>query len=169
MIFHLNGESCCPFKGFLLMPTKPHAYVPNIRQRSGVTLIEVIAVLLILAIIGAVILSRANNTQSFTRAGELEKVKNHLRYAQIRSTKTTLSWGINFLTGSSYQLVQGGTAVTIPGEAAAIVTLSALQINTAPQLISFDALGSPGPSNIVITTNIAGTSILITGQTGFIP
>jgi prepilin-type N-terminal cleavage/methylation domain-containing protein len=141
----------------------------------GFTLIEIIAVLIILAIISAVAVPRIIGTSDSDLSSQVEVVKNHIRYAQTRAMNTDAQWGINFSSATTYYLFQGvgsTTPVLLPGEDNATVNLttkkSALTI-TPPTggSVTFDSYGSPGSATTTITTN--GGTITVTRNTGFIP
>lgn len=141
-------------------------------------MIEVVAVLLILGIISAVAVPRIIGTSEYDLSSQVEVVKNHLRYAQIRAMNTDSVWGIFFTgpTPTTYYLFQGAgstTPVPLPGEDNATVNLttkkSKLEI-TPPTggSVTFDSYGSPGSANdITIATN--GGTFYVTKNTGFIP
>ncbi|MDP2105628.1 MAG: type II secretion system protein, partial [Desulfobulbaceae bacterium] len=75
----------------------------NLTQQ-GFTLIEVIAVLLLMGIMVAIAVGRSGESSSQADLiGATETVKNHLRYAQSTAMNSDLSWGINF-SGSTYTL-----------------------------------------------------------------
>ena len=67
-------------------------------------MIEIISVLVIMAIIGAVAVSRVSSIPQSTLQANADKLKAHLRYAQLRALNSTERvWGIDFSSGS-YQL-----------------------------------------------------------------
>lgn len=142
--------------------------------KTGFTMIEAIAVLLILGILAAVVVSRMADTTAYDLFSQREVIKAHLRLAQSRAMGSSSPWGINFATSKTYYLFQGDgstTPVQLPGEDNATVNLttkkSGLIIGSAPQRITFDAYGSPGATTITVTTN--GGNITVTKNTGFIP
>ncbi len=142
--------------------------------KAGFTMIEIIAVLLILGIIAAVVAVRMSDTSAYDLASQMEVVKAHLRLAQSRAMSSSSPWGINFATSTTYYLFQGSgstTPVLLLGEDNATVNLttkkSALTINSAPQRITFDAYGSPGTATVTVATS--GGNITVTKNTGFIP
>ena len=137
-------------------------------------MIEIIAVILLISIVSAVIAARISDTAIYDLSSQVEVVKTHLRYAQIRAMDTNTPWGINFTSPTSYYLFEGAgseTPVILPGEDAATVNLttkdSDLVITTPPGRITFDTFGSPGTTTITIPTN--GGTITVTRNTGFIP
>jgi prepilin-type N-terminal cleavage/methylation domain-containing protein len=149
----------------------------NARQiggKTGFTMIEIVAVLLILGIITAVVVSRMADTTAYDLSSQMEVLKAHLRLAQSRAMGSSSPWGINFATSTTYYLFQGTgstTPVLILGEDNATVDLtikkSGLTIGSTPQRITFDAYGSPGTTTVTVTTN--GGNITVTKSTGFIP
>jgi prepilin-type N-terminal cleavage/methylation domain-containing protein len=143
-------------------------------ENAGFTMIEIIAVLLILGIIAAVAVSRIADTTAYDLSSQMEVVKAHLRLAQSRAMGSSSPWGINFATSTTYYLFQGAgstTPVQLLGEDNVTVNLttkkSGLTINSTPQRITFDAYGSPGTTTVTLTTN--GGNIIVTKNTGFIP
>jgi prepilin-type N-terminal cleavage/methylation domain-containing protein len=136
---------------------------------KGFTVLEVIAVLFIIGILSAVVISKAVSSTSEEALAELHQVKAHLRYAQSRAMADNADWGIYFISADSYCLFQSDTANrrVLPGENANTVTLSHLTITTAAQTITFDGNGSPGPNDVTIGTS--SDTITVTGNTGYIP
>ena len=137
-------------------------------------MMEIIAVLLIIGIIAAVVVSRMGDTRAYDLASQVEVVKGQLRYAQSRAMSANSPWGINVTSTTTYYLFEGAgsmTPVLLPGENSITVSLTAknssLTINSAPQRITFDGYGSPGTTTLTVTTN--GGNITVTKNTGFIP
>jgi MSHA pilin protein MshC len=146
----------------------------NINRQDGFTMVEIIAVLLILAILATVVISRMSGTGSYDLASQVDVLKAQLRLAQARAMGTSRPWGINFASTTTYYLFDGvgsTTPVQIPEEESATVDLaakgSALTVGSAPQRITFDAYGSPGTATLTVTTS--GGNITITKNTGYIP
>ena len=157
-------------------------------RERGFTILEVIAILIIIGIIVAVAVSRYISKQSYESIPETEIFKSHLRYAQQLSlngdgtngdSDPTWAWGIQIGAGTtSYTLVRVHNNVvtgngSLPGESGNThtfisgVTLTGVAAN---QIISFDQWGSPGANSI--TVNVVEGSITntftITKNTGFI-
>lgn len=146
-------------------------------------MIEAIVVLLIVGIVAAVVAVRMSDTSAYDLASQVEVIKTHLRYAQIRAMNTNTAWGINFISATQYNLfeVVGSTptARLLPGEDSTTVSLtskkSGLTItSTTPASITFDGYGSPflnsATTSSTITTNTnGGGTITVTQNTGFIP
>lgn len=145
------------------------------RNSNGFTMIELVAVLVILGIIAAVVAVRMTGTIDYDLVSQVEVVKAHLRLAQSRAMTTGSPWGITFTgpTPTTYFLFQAtapATPVLLPGEDNTTVNLttkkSALTISPLPLTITFDAYGSPGTVDISVTTN--GGNFIVRKNTGFI-
>ena len=96
---------------------------------SGFTLMEVVAVLILVTILTAVIMSHASGIQDANLQAEVNALKTHLRYAQSLAMNDVSpnQWGIS-LTPGSYTLVRfDGSSTTspfsFPGENSATHTL----------------------------------------------
>ncbi|MCX7634237.1 MAG: type II secretion system GspH family protein [Syntrophales bacterium] len=144
----------------------------------GYTMIEVIAVLLIISILTAFAVSAMiSSPREVDNAARVEKLKIHLRYAQGRSMNTDVVWGIQF-NGSTYRLFRNGNtgdAVTLPGEDSVNVPLPSGTNIT--QIVSFDnnrgrpctdAAGTTLATSDIIL-NVGGKTIKIVKNTGYIP
>jgi prepilin-type N-terminal cleavage/methylation domain-containing protein len=146
-------------------------------NNRGFTLIEIIAVLVILAIISAVAISRGTGTDTASLQAEVDTLKGYLRYAQSLAMNdiSPVKWGINLNVGTNaegkytYQLVKDplGTSVftspySLPNESGSIHAVS--KPFTASGTVLFDEWGRPTGS-----ATIGGQSITITAETGFIP
>jgi len=137
-------------------------------------MIEIISVLVIIGIISAVALARMSSTSDYNVISQVEVVKAHLRLAQSRAMSASSPYGVNFASTTTYYLFQGTnttTPIRFVGENSDTINLvtkkSSLTITSAPQVITFDAYGSPGTANITVVTT--GGNITITENTGFIP
>lgn len=148
-------------------------------KERGFTLLEIIAVLIVLGIIAAIVVVRYLSQQNDQSISQVEIFKSHLRYAQQLSINgdSTITWGIQIGAGTtSYSLVQiQNNSVTgiLPGEIGNThtfpsgVTLTGVNAN---QIISFDQWGSPGNSSLTINVvdGSVTNSFTITQKTGFI-
>jgi len=136
---------------------------------EGFTLIEVLAVLLVLAVIMTVILTRTPSIErkAFAQAAV---IRSHLRFAQsLAMGNNTENWGITF-TPHSYTLLLNGSpaGIALPNDNSSTHNLpSSVTITGGIGTVVFDEWGSPGPDNIAITVDTE--SIVITRLTGFIP
>ncbi|MCD6486680.1 MAG: type II secretion system protein [Syntrophobacterales bacterium] len=151
-------------------------------NKSGFTLIEVIAVLVLIGIISAYVVVRATGP-SPDLVARTESLKSHLRYAQMKSMSSNNVWGIS-AAGNSYWLFTNGDTTQsrqLPGEDGLNVNFSDYHLSVSPFICSFEPKwGSPcsdAPATarltVVASINVSdGTeskSINITPYTGFIP
>jgi prepilin-type N-terminal cleavage/methylation domain-containing protein len=151
----------------------------RLKNDRGFTLIEVISVLVIMAIVMAVVLSRGIGSDTAKLVAEVDTLKSHLRYAQYLALNdiSPVKWGINLGAGTNakgeytYQLVKDplGTGVftspySLPGESGSIHAVS--KPFTTEGVVLFDEWGNP---TITGSPKIGGQSITITANTGFIP
>lgn len=140
---------------------------------KGFTLIELIAVLIVIGIISAIAASRmtSSGTELYT---ELDTLKSNLRFAQIKALTnnddTTTTWGISF-TGTSYTLNRNGANASIkfPADGSNTHNLSSGVTITSPAAVTYNFWGSPG-ADITVTLNEGSSSVSFTivNNTGFI-
>ncbi|MBW2540268.1 MAG: prepilin-type N-terminal cleavage/methylation domain-containing protein [Deltaproteobacteria bacterium] len=156
-------------------------------KNQGFTFIEIIAVIVLIAIISAITFSRLifSNTDLIAQT---EVVKTQLRYAQSKSMNSDVIWGIK-CDGSSYWLYRNGDTndkVLLPGEDSDTVNLADKGIDSMDNFtLSFDDRGIPhtdasttdgqeltaSDPEALITLSSGGVSrtITLTPNTGFIP
>ena len=139
------------------------------RHAAGFTLIEVLAVLIVLAVVMTVILSRTPDIDRDAYA-QAAIIRSHLRFAQsLAMGNNTESWGISF-TANSYTLFQNGlpAGVNLPNDSTSTHNLpSGVVITGGLGSVVFDEWGSPGADSVTITVN--SETITIARHTGFIP
>ncbi|OPL15163.1 MAG: hypothetical protein AVO39_01815 [delta proteobacterium MLS_D] len=149
------------------------------RKADGFTMIEVIAVLLIIGITAAIAVARIGDTSIYDVHSQVEVIKSHLRYAQSRAMATGKEWGVKVTSETTYYLFDGAdsdTPVRFLGENDPTVDLAAKHsgVTIAPdsQTVTFDAYGSPGDTTLTLTVTGAGgrsMDITVTKNTGYIP
>jgi prepilin-type N-terminal cleavage/methylation domain-containing protein len=166
------------------------------KYNNGFTLIEVIAVLIILGIISAVAYSRSTNMEA-SLYSETEVIKTHLRYAQTQamnktdaatSTSPVLFWGVK-CSGGNYWLFEGTSPDAVanirilPDNAAGSgnkVVLSTKKVALSDFTVFFDGRGVPYSTTssvlsaaqtitVTSTASSATRTITITPLTGYIP
>lgn len=147
----------------------------------GLTLIEIIAVLIILGIATSVVAVRGFSITGYPLASDTETLKAHLRYAHYRALSDTEPWGIAF-SQNAYSLMKNmeATDILLPGENSSTRSLSkGIAISTgAGTSIHFNEWGNPVDTNgdlltanrlIVLSGGGTTQNIIITENTGFIP
>ncbi|MHB8139137.1 MAG: pilus assembly FimT family protein [Smithellaceae bacterium] len=151
-------------------------------QEQGFTLIEIIAVLILIGILGAVVFSRVTSTAEVDLKVKAEQVKGHIRYAQMRAMNTTSATtgcnapvGMAAAGGKYYMFIDcnTGNQVVLPGaDSTAGVDLPSG--STFPAF-SFDTWGRPyanvnaAGTSTSISVSIGGEAITITQNTGYVP
>ena len=113
------------------------------RNSSGFTLVEIAAVVVLIGIISAVVFARSISMDRMNIVGEVDKIRNHIRYAQSMAMKRNEVWMIS-CDGSQYWLADSSsTAVTLPGATATAVSLADLGVSMDTFTVYFDPLGIP--------------------------
>ncbi len=143
-------------------------------SNRGFTMIEVIAVLVLIGIIAVVAISRYTSTAEVDLIAKQEILKSHIRYAQSRAMNSNMIWGIQF-SGLTYSLFaySNGTAVTPTPIFPNVDSGSAPMPPgmSATGIVAFDFFGRPYTD--VTTTTPYTTQIIagitITPDTGFVP
>ncbi len=144
------------------------------RHQNGFTLVEITAVLVLMAIISAYVIGRSIDTEQIDLAGQTDKIRNHLRYAQSTAMKRSdvdEIWGIKFDPGTDqYWLffasipVDAGEPdldaqqVILPGEQNKKVSAAAVGVDINPfayPTLFFDRFGIPYVSYTDLATNTA--------------
>jgi prepilin-type N-terminal cleavage/methylation domain-containing protein len=162
-------------------------------KNQGFTMIEIVAVLVVLLIVSTVVISRYTTTGTNELMVETDGLKASLRYAQIQSLNDdTATWGIYFPNNTSYTLYKNGAAASVMIPVKILDTLKDPTPNNTHKLqgnveiavvfgttINFNKWGSPidgsgNPLNndITITLTKSGqppSFITITKNTGYIP
>ena len=144
----------------------------------GFTLIEIIAVLIIIAIITAVAVSRSMSTQN-NLIQQVDIVKTHLRFAQLKALNDDVNtWSITFTTGSYSLSCTAGTNSTcpssqLPSESSSshsFPTSVTVKSITPSAAIIFDRWGSPtgGVTAIKLTQGSQTITITVAANTGYI-
>ena len=139
----------------------------------GFTLIEIIAVLIIIAIITAVAVSRSMSTQN-NLIQQVDIVKTHLRFAQLKALNDDVyTWSITF-TSNSYTLSNTCTgsncpSSTLPSESSSSHSFPS-GITATSATVTYDRWGSPGGSAVGINLTQGSQTITITvaANTGYI-
>ena len=151
-------------------------------HQRGFTLVELVMVMVIVGILGAVVAPRFFDNNVFQSRGFTDQVKASLRYAQKvaiaqhRNVCVALAAGSITLTianaggaaspcGSGLALPEGGNSVTAPSG----VTLSPVTSIIFDALGKpFDTLGNPSVAQKIITISGATKPIIVEAETGYV-
>jgi prepilin-type N-terminal cleavage/methylation domain-containing protein len=160
------------------------------QNNHGFTLVEMVVVLVLISIISATVLARSISTNQIDFVGQVDKIRNHIRYAQSMAMKRNEIWGIKS-NATQYWLftwVNPGdenNPATLPGEDTGQINLSGLGVTMNAFTVYFvDGLGVPyksyqadvpvRPDNRLIITITAASdgslsrNLEITPETGLI-
>lgn len=163
--------------------------MPMHKREKGVTLIELVAVLIILGVLAAVVVSRIGSTSEVDLKAQTEVLKSHIRFAQLRAMNSDAanpsvcqaSFGISTSANSYFMFrdCNTSTKVTLPGAESDTINLPSGMTLTATT-VTFDEWGRPCTdvngttiygADIALTLSYSGQSepIAITKNTGFVP
>lgn len=151
---------------------------PRLSHRGGFTLLEIIAVLVLVGILAAVVVNRGMSSSRDLIPQE-NVVKTHLRFAQLKAMTDdeSSSWGISFSV-DSYTLQREGSDASIglpgnnpkPPNGPNTYKFEGITITSTPNPVAFDSWGSPGTSiTVTLTQGGESRSFTIADHTGFIP
>lgn len=126
------------------------------KKDSAFTLLEVLLVLVFISIFATVAVSRQTPANVAAKACA-EKLKAHMRYAQMRAMNTTTQWSIIYQKSTnSYRLLNEKTqaVTTLPGETQPMVDLNLEKVSIEQDdfKITFDDWGRP-TSTIAFNSN----------------
>ena len=155
------------------MTIKNKTCSPNIPSPSrGFTMLEIVAVLVILGVLAAVAVNRFTDIGAKDVA-EANTLKVHLRYAQLRAMGDIFPWGIEIEEGQYTLLRENGDALNLPGESS--TTKEDIEVNIDSATIWFSAArGQPmdgpeqDPRSNDLEISVGNQTITITAETGFI-
>lgn len=153
-------------------------------HKGGFTMVELIAVIVILGIMAVSAIAGFMNLNSIDVKAQTEVVKRHLRYAQHKALSTNENWGIQANeAGTAYWLFEGTTTAKrlLPTEQDEDRALPR-GIKTAQTgwTVTFGGNGEPQASSLPATEGTGWTltlkgsgsdteTLTITEDTGFIP
>jgi prepilin-type N-terminal cleavage/methylation domain-containing protein len=167
-------------------------------NHSGFTMMEIVAVIVIMVIVAAVAVMRLPSDQSNLIATK-DTLTSHLRLAQARAMNNSMTidapsvWGVRFISTTQYHLFYCDTAstcnpsnvanrVAFPGAGSLVMDISRskVQVTNGAMIIAFDRFGTPytdatlaTPLTPALTLNLRDNNgntrpINITPQTGMI-
>lgn len=132
------------------------------RRIYGFTLLELIAILLVVVIIATFMITKTPSASLYSLSSVTEQLRRDIRYTQTLATSLNTNYSI-VLSTNSYAISptppSGAYSVTMP----AGITLS-------PVTITFTSMGAPtSATTITVTASGVGTdTFTVTAETGFI-
>lgn len=134
-------------------------------ERSGFTMLELVAVLVLLGVLVAVTMVQVGNTGSQV-PGTAEVLVQNLAFARTRAMSTTNTWALSY--GASVSLTRDGTAVALPDPSSATVP-AGVTISGGGGSVTFDAFGAPDGQKVITVTDGASTrTVTVWAETGLI-
>jgi prepilin-type N-terminal cleavage/methylation domain-containing protein len=136
------------------------------RNQQGFTLIEITAVLVLMAIISAYVIGRSVSTESIDLAAQVDRIRNQIRYTQAAAMKqydeTLKVWGLKCnASPNQYWLFEGQNPDNVseqknfPGEQNIKISLADRGIGSmTPFMLFFDRFGRPYTAYTDEITNI---------------
>lgn len=147
---------------------------PNLSPRSaGFTLIELVVVLMLVGILGAIAAPRFFDRSVFNNRGFEDQVLVSLRYAQKAAIAqhrfVCVTFNLNGLTLTTGATSACGNSLASPDGQSSYVVNSAAVFSSTPGMFSFDALGRPSFAT-TLQINISGfaTPICVARETGYV-
>ena len=128
------------------------------RNQQGFTLIEITAVLVLMAVISAYVIGRSANTEQFDVAAQTDRIRNQIRYAHSMAMKRSDKiWGMKCDANTNeYWLFsvpipvaandenQAVNQITLPGESDIKISLADRNIDSMTGFtLFFDRIGKP--------------------------
>lgn len=165
------------------------------KSNRGFTMIEIIAVLIVISVLAAALVISGNYAASdYDLELQADILENQLCYAQARAMNSDVIWGIEFNNTTSYSLFKydpdnGKVFVDLPGEGSSTVvfqdkngTPTGMTFTSEIPTVSFDSWGIPYTDAAAQTVQNAGdgwreialsykggtVNIRITNNTGFV-
>ena len=154
------------------------------RNQQGFTLIEITAVLVLMAIISAYVIGRSVNTEQIDLAAQTDRIRNQIRYAHSMAMKRSdRIWGIKCYTNEywlfSVQIPvalnaedQADNQIVFPGERNKKISFADIGIDDMTEFtLFFDHIGRPhtgytdGDNNFPLAAPGQNITISAGGQT----
>ena len=152
------------------------------RNNRGFTLVEITVVVILIGIIAAAVFARSISIDQINIVGEVDKIRNHIRYAQSMAMKRNDVWAIS-CDATQYWLSDISlNPVALPGATSNRTSLADLGVSMNAFTVYFDPLGIPyhsytdedtntpvtpgNPRNIIISAGSESRTLTVTPQTG---
>jgi prepilin-type N-terminal cleavage/methylation domain-containing protein len=143
-----------------------------VKKQKGFTFIELVCVLLLLAVLGVVILTRTTDYDAEAIAGR-EQIKNHIRFSQLMAMKSSTVCGVKF-NGSVYWIFKDGSTadkIALPHDSGETISIHS-SLGSATETIYFDLWGCPySDASLTIprpSGDIGGLGLTMFTDTGYV-
>lgn len=139
--------------------------------RNGFTIMEMIAVLLVIAVL--VVFIATGDWVDTAVASDADVLRSHVRYAEaLAMANNTAAWSIR-LAGNRYSMWRNNelSPIPFPGESSAEHVLSSgVTLAGGDQVIPLNQWGAPDNNHVlVLADKNQSRSVIIHGFTGFVP
>jgi prepilin-type N-terminal cleavage/methylation domain-containing protein len=154
------------------------------RNNRGFTLVEITVVVILIGIIAAAVFARSISTDRISVVGEVDKIRNHIRYAQSMAMKRNEVWVISCDSTQYWLSDITLNPVALPGATSDRISLAGLGVSMNSFAVYFDSLGIPyhsytdedtntpvtpgNPRNIAISAGSESRTLTVTPQTGWV-
>ena len=154
------------------------------RNNRGFTLVEITVVVILIGIIAAAVFARSISTDRINIVGEVDKIRNHIRYAQSMAMKRNEVWVISCNSTQYWLSDITLNPVELPGATSNRISLADLGVSMNSFAVYFDPLGIPyhsytdedtntpvtpgNPRNIAISAGSESQTLNGTPETGYI-
>jgi len=135
------------------------------KTNAGFTLLELVAVLVLLGVLIAVTIVRVGSATSPVPA-TAEVLAQNLAYARSRAMSTTNTWVLSY--GAGVSLTRDGAAVALPDPSSATVP-AGVTLSGGGGSVTFDEFGAPDSQKTIAVTDGSDTiSVTVWAETGLI-
>lgn len=143
-----------------------------LKEQKGFTFIEIVCVLVLIGILGAVVATRTVDFDAGAIGGR-QQIRNYIRFAQLMAMKSNTVCGVAF-DGSAYWLFQDGDIsdkISFPQNDGEDIAIDSA-LGTVTETIYFDLWGRPYSDASLTTPRstgaIGGVGLTMYADTGYV-
>jgi prepilin-type N-terminal cleavage/methylation domain-containing protein len=129
------------------------------RNNRGFTLIEIVVVMVLISIIAAATFSRSITTDQINFVGQVDKIRQHIRYAQSLAMKGDAIWGIKCFGGRYWlfhyegSMAHVNSPIKLPGEELSLIVLTDKGVLMDAFTLFYNQIGVPYKTNLTTRVN----------------